>query len=63
MTTFELSVRFLLPLAVTLMVCRAVGGIAVRFSQPLIVTTLMATPVCNDFYCKNDGSRFNAAAR
>ena len=62
MTTFELSVRFFLQLAVILIVCRALCGIAVRFSPPAMVTTWMVTPMFNDFYRQSAGMQFKAAA-
>ncbi len=42
MTTFELSVRFFLQLAVVLTVCRLVSGVAVRFGQPPVVGEMIA---------------------
>ena len=42
MTTFELSVRFFLQLAIILSVCRAVGWIASRFGQPPVVGEMIA---------------------
>ena len=42
MTTFELSVRFFLQLAVVLAVCRAVSWVGVRFGQPPVVGEMIA---------------------
>ena len=42
MTTFELSVRFFLQLAVILTVCRLVAWVAVRFGQPPVVGEMIA---------------------
>ena len=42
MTTFELSVRFFLQLAVVLTVCRLVSAAAVRFGQPPVVGEMIA---------------------
>ena len=42
MTTFELSVRFFLQLAVILSVCRVVGWVASRFGQPPVVGEMIA---------------------
>lgn len=42
MSTFELSVLFFLQLAAVLVVCRAVGAVAVRFGQPPVVGEMLA---------------------